>query len=512
MADTDKSLYNLRYNQVTSNLEGFGGGSPQWTNLTLNNVDPTQVPVTRLINTTVPLQGGGNLTADRTLSIPQANGTTDGFLSATDWLFFTAKLTSILNSANIFVGNGSNVAVGVSLSGDASLSNAGLLTFNTVNGNVGTFTNTQITVNAKGLITAASSGTIGNLTDAGTDGIVVTGGIGAVLGTGTSLAQHIADTTHNGYLSSTDWNTFNGKQAAGNYITALTGDVTATGPGSVAATLATVNGNVGSFTNASITVNAKGLITAASSGTAPVTSVSGTAGDISSTGGTTPVLDLVNTAVAPATYTNATLTVDAKGRLTAASNGTAPVTSVSGTANQITSTGGTTPVLAIANPLTLPGAMTAGGAIAMGTNKITGLGNGTAAQDAATFVQIKYLQLIQTTGTTSTSTSSTSAVATVVAGSITPTSASNRIKITVSTSVRLSGGRVEWSLDRSGTGLPVLGEKDGTAEDPLCFSYVDSPATTSARTYTMFVRMNAAGTADINVNGLTWVIILEEIV
>lgn len=55
-------------------------------------------------------------------------------------------------------------------------------------------------------------------------------------------------------------------QAPGNYITALTGDVTASGPGSSAATLATVNGNVGSFTNANITVNGKGLITAASNG------------------------------------------------------------------------------------------------------------------------------------------------------------------------------------------------------------------------------------------------------
>ena len=64
---------------------------------------------------------------------------------------------------------------------------------------------------------------------------------------------------------------FNGTsiQPSGNYITALTGDVTATGPGSVAATLATVNSNVGSFGSATqiaaITVNAKGLITAASS-------------------------------------------------------------------------------------------------------------------------------------------------------------------------------------------------------------------------------------------------------
>lgn len=80
--------------------------------------------------------------------------------------------------------------------------------------------------------------TLGNLTDAGTDGIIVTSGSGAVIGSGTSLAQHVSDSSHNGYLSSADWSTFNGKQASGNYITALTGQVTASGPGSVAATIA----------------------------------------------------------------------------------------------------------------------------------------------------------------------------------------------------------------------------------------------------------------------------------
>ena len=56
---------------------------------------------------------------------------------------------------------------------------------------------------------------------------------------------------------------------SGSGITALTGDATATGPGSAALTLATVNSNVGSFTYGSFTVNAKGLITAASSGATP---------------------------------------------------------------------------------------------------------------------------------------------------------------------------------------------------------------------------------------------------
>ena len=50
-------------------------------------------------------------------------------------------------------------------------------------------------------------------------------------------------------------------------ITDLSGDVSATGPGAVTATLATVNANVGTFGSATqvaqVTVNGKGLVTAA---------------------------------------------------------------------------------------------------------------------------------------------------------------------------------------------------------------------------------------------------------
>lgn len=58
--------------------------------------------------------------------------------------------------------------------------------------------------------------------------------------------------------------TFDGTAIYPAGITALTGDVTATGPGSVAATLATVNSNVGSYAISTVTVNGKGLVTAAS--------------------------------------------------------------------------------------------------------------------------------------------------------------------------------------------------------------------------------------------------------
>jgi len=88
--------------------------------------------------------------------------------------------------------------------------------------------------------------------------------------TGQALSLGTSSTSTTGALTSTDWNTFNGKQSG-----PLTGDVTTSG---AAATLATVNSNVGSFTNANITVNAKGLITAAANGTGSGTTVVGSTG------------------------------------------------------------------------------------------------------------------------------------------------------------------------------------------------------------------------------------------
>jgi hypothetical protein len=55
----------------------------------------SKTPLTRLINTTAPLQGGGDLTTDRTLSILQSGTAQDGYLSQTDWNTFNDKQDAI---------------------------------------------------------------------------------------------------------------------------------------------------------------------------------------------------------------------------------------------------------------------------------------------------------------------------------------------------------------------------------------------------------------------------------
>ena len=120
-------------------------------------------------------------------------------------------------------------------------------------------------------------------------------------------------------------------QPPGNYITALSGDGVATGPGAVAFTLNTVNSNPGTFGAGSlipvVTVNAKGLVTSLTTTplvTAPqsITFI----GDVFGTGFTQSTITLILQNVNPNPYVGITplkFAVNAKGLVTAAS----PITS-----------------------------------------------------------------------------------------------------------------------------------------------------------------------------------------
>jgi hypothetical protein len=150
--------------------------------------------------------------------------------------------------------------------------------------------------------------TIGNLTDAGTDGITVTGGTGAVIGSGTSIAQHVADASHNGYLSSSDWTTFNNKGSGSVTSVGLSVPATSilgvtgspvTGSGTLGLTTTGISGGVPYFSSttqlaSSALLTANQLIVGGGAGAAPVTLAAGSQYQVLVMGASNPGYGQVN--------------------------------------------------------------------------------------------------------------------------------------------------------------------------------------------------------------------------
>ena len=116
-------------------------------------------------------------------------------------------------------------------------------------GTLGTFplineyvpTSRQLTINGTAYdLSANRSWNVGTVTSVGLTSVTngVTIGSSPITTNGNiALSIATASGSEQGLLSSADWNTFNNKQAAGNYITSLTGEATASGPGAASVTL-----------------------------------------------------------------------------------------------------------------------------------------------------------------------------------------------------------------------------------------------------------------------------------
>ena len=196
---------------------------------------------------------------------------------------------------------------------------------------------------AAGTLSATGSG--GTITSVTATTPVVSSG-----GTTPNISMPAATTSVSGYLTSTDWTTFNNKQPAGTYVTSVagtTGRITSSGGTTPAIDLASgiaTAGTTGSSTLIPVvTIDTYGRVTSITTAANPqgtVTSVSGTAPVVSS-GGTTPAISM------------AAATASVNGYLTSTdwntfnNKGSGTVTSVTGTA-PVVSSGGTTPAISMA--------------------------------------------------------------------------------------------------------------------------------------------------------------------
>lgn len=107
--DSEKSTWNAKQDTLSNASSSVNGilTSADWN--TFNNKQAalgfTATPNTTTISTTSPLSGGGDLSANRTLTINQATTSSDGYLSSTDWNTFNNKL-GLITRASAFISTG----------------------------------------------------------------------------------------------------------------------------------------------------------------------------------------------------------------------------------------------------------------------------------------------------------------------------------------------------------------------------------------------------------------------
>lgn len=183
-----------------------------------------KVDVTRQVATAAPLTGGGALSGDLSLGITQADGSTNGYLTATDWNTFNSKQAALGFTPENVGNKSTSTSLGTSDALYPTQNAVKVYVDNAVAGGGGgsvpdaTTTTKGIIQLAGDLAGTASAPTVPGLAGKANASVTISTSAplsgGGDLSVNRTLSISQATTSADGYLSSTDWNTFNNKQAA----------------------------------------------------------------------------------------------------------------------------------------------------------------------------------------------------------------------------------------------------------------------------------------------------------
>ena len=382
---------NISITQSSATTSGYLS-STDWN--TFNNKQPSGTYVTSVTATSPVLSSGGTTP---NISMGAASSSANGYLTSTDWTTFNNKgsgsVTSVaLSLPSIFSVSGSPVTTSGTLTGTLTTQTA-----NTVF--AGPSTGSAATPTFRALVSADIPSLNYVTSVSGTSPISVTSGYTPTV----SITQ--AGVSSSGYLSSTDWNTFNNKGS----------------------------GTVTSITSSTLSIG----------GTSAIPTVNLTSGIV--TAGTTGSSTLIPV-----------ITVDTYGRVTnvtTASNPQGTVTSVSGTGS--------------VNGITLTGTVTSSGSLTLG-GTLSGIGNSQLTNSTISGVALGSNLFSLTAGTgvsfSSGTTYNGSAAITINAtgtgGTVTSVAATVPSFLSISGSPITTSGTL--AISYSGTALPAV--NGGTAQ------------------------------------------------
>ena len=231
LTSTDWNTFNNKAPATSGTSILYGNGSGGFSNVTIGtgvsfaggtlSATGSGGTVTSVTGTAPVVSSGGTTPA---ISMAAANGSTNGYLTSTDWTTFNNKGSGTVTAVSVVSANGfaGTSSGGATPALTLTTSITGLLYGNgtalaaaTISAplsySAGTLSIPVATASVNGYLSSTDWTTFNNKGSGTVTSVTGTAPVVSSGGTTPAISMAAANTTTNGYLTSTDWNTFNGK-------------------------------------------------------------------------------------------------------------------------------------------------------------------------------------------------------------------------------------------------------------------------------------------------------------